>query len=645
MRNGYAHMVHDDLVRRVRAIHAERAARLTSLQTREEALAYQARVRAAIRQAFGPWPERTPLNARITGSLERPTHRIEKVIFESRPGFLITANLYLPLKIKAPAPAVLGVCGHSANGKASALYQGFCQRLARAGFVTLIFDPISQGERDQYFGLPKREMVDACTRAHNMMGKQLELLGDFFGAWRAWDGIRALDYLLSRPEVDPSRVGLTGNSGGGTMTTWLWALDDRFTMAAPDCFVTTFLHNLENELPADSEQYPPGVLGAGLEMADFLIAAAPKPILLLGEHYDYFDRRGHQEAFEDVQRFYRLLGAPEDHMACFRGWQTHGYWPEDQKRMVRFFAHHAGLGVPEEVEETETLPDEALWATPKGEVILEGAKPAFAFIAERAREISRQRKPLSREALAAVLARLLHLPAVPERVYHRNLRPETQAGVTYARYAVETEGEVRAILRKKMDDPARAHSLDVEPEVRLYLPHFSSEEDLAQDPLARRLQGEGTLYALDVRGLGESAPDEEGDFWQPYGMDYMAHGYYLLLGESYLGRRVYDVLCTIALLRREGAREIDLYGRGQGALLALLVGVLDPSLRWVTLKNGPTSLRAWAEAPLVAWPSACFIREALLHFDLEDCLRALEGRVTVLEAWDALMRPCGAKGG
>ncbi|MBC7315255.1 MAG: hypothetical protein H5T70_02390, partial [Chloroflexi bacterium] len=96
MRNGYAHMVHDDLVRRVRAIHVERAARLASLQTREEALAYQARIRAAIRQAFGPWPERTPLNARITGSLERPTHRIEKVLFESRPGFLVAANLYLP---------------------------------------------------------------------------------------------------------------------------------------------------------------------------------------------------------------------------------------------------------------------------------------------------------------------------------------------------------------------------------------------------------------------------------------------------------------------------------------------------------------------------------------------------------------------
>jgi len=639
MRNGYGHMVHDDLLRRLRALHAERAARLQALDTPQAALAYQTEALAGIRRAFGPWPERAPLNARVTGCLERPTHRIEKVLFESRPGVLVTANLYLPLHLDGPAPAVLGACGHSANGKASTLYQGFCQRLARAGFVTLIFDPISQGERDPYAGLPGREMVAACTRAHNMMGKQLELLGDFFGAWRAWDGLRALDYLLSRPEVDATRVGLTGNSGGGTMTTWLWALDERFTMAAPDCFVTTFLHNFENELPADSEQYPPGVLGAGLEMADFLIAAAPKPLLLLGEIYDYFDRRGHQEAFEEVQRFYRLLGAPEDRLGCFRGRHTHGYWPGDQQAMVRFFAHHAGLGAPPDVEETKVLPDEALWATPQGDAVAAGGRREFTLIGERAKEVAARRQPLGAEALQARLAALLHLPDIPERLYHRNLRPTIVGEITYARYAIETEGSVRAILRKRLAEPDKAHSLDVEPATRLYLPHLSAEDDLAEDPLARQLQEEGALYALDVRGLGESAPDEEGGFWQPYGLDYMFHGYHLLLGESYLGRRVYDVLCALALLRQEGARQVALYGRGQGALLALLVGVLDPDLCAVTLKNGPPSLLAWAEAPLVAWPSACFLRGALLAFDLEDCRRALAGRLTVLDPWGPLMQP------
>lgn len=77
------------------------------------------------------------------------------------------------------------------------------------------------------------------------------------GAWRAWDAVRGLDYLLSRPEVDTTRVGLTGNSGGGTMTTFVNALEDRLTMAAPSCYITTWVHNVENELPADSEQMPP----------------------------------------------------------------------------------------------------------------------------------------------------------------------------------------------------------------------------------------------------------------------------------------------------------------------------------------------------------------------------------------------------
>ena len=101
-----------------------------------------------------------------------------------------------------------------------------------------------------------------------MMGKQQELLGEFFGMWRAWDGIRALDYLLRRPEVDKARVGLTGNSGGGTMTSWLWALDERFTMAAPSCFITTFERNLANELSASTPHLLPlsfqMTLGAGV---------------------------------------------------------------------------------------------------------------------------------------------------------------------------------------------------------------------------------------------------------------------------------------------------------------------------------------------------------------------------------------------
>ncbi len=639
MRRGYGHMVIDHYIARLREMRAERAARLRGLCTRAEALAYQARVREAIRAAFAPLPEVTPLHARVTGVIERPAYRIEKVLFESRPGCLVTANLYVPNDLAAPAPGVIAPCGHSADGKASALYQGFCQRLAVNGFVVLIYDPFNQGERDQYVRLPDRSSVASCTHAHNMMGKQLELVGESFCAWRAWDGIRALDYLLSRPEVDARRVGLTGNSGGGTMTTWLWPLDERFTMAAPSCFVTTFLYNLENELPADCEQYPPGVLGAGLEMADFLIARAPDPVLILGQQYDFFDRRGLREACDEVRRFYALLGAPPENVDCFIGHHAHGYWPENQEAMVDFFARHAGTGPVRRLAETEALDERTLYATPTGNVIEAGARPIYTCIAERADELAGQRTKLSPDALKAKLSELLRLPSARGAPHYRVLRPTRVNGATYARYAIETEGDVRAILRKKMAMPERAHTLDVGETAHLYLPHYSSEEDLATDVLALALQEQGELYALDVRGLGESAPDEESSFWHPYSMDYMMHGYALLFGESYLGRRVWDALRVLDLMAAEGARQVHLYGRGQGALMALFAALLHPLVATVTLKNAPRSYCEWTRAALVDWPAANGLRGVLQHFDLDDCVRALGERVKVIEPWGPRMEP------
>ena len=639
MHSGYGHMVLDDYVVRVREMRAERAARLRGVTSRLQALAYQERVRSTIRAAFGPPCPRSPLNTQVNGVIERPGYRIEKVWVESQPGCPVTANLYIPSHLTGPAPAVLGACGHSANGKAYAGYQGFCQRLVKAGFVVLIYDPLNQGERDQYVYVEGREVVAECTRAHNMMGKQLELLGESLSTWFVWDGMRALDYLLSRPEVDPQCVGMTGNSGGGTQTTWLWPLEPRLKMAAPSCFVTTFLHNLENELPADCEQYPPGVLAAGLEMADFLIARAPDPLLMLGQHYDFFDRRGFQEACVEVQRFYELLGAQSANWGCFCGPHPHGFGRENQEAMVAFFARHAALKPNQHVEETEVLDDAALYVTPKGNVVEANSRPIYTWVAERAADLASHRPTLSPDALRARVAELLVLPAQRIVPHYRNLRPTRLGDATYGRCALETERDIRAILYKRMVHPEQAHALDVGQEVHLYLPHHASVEDLSHDPLALALQADHELYALDVRGLGESAPDEEGSFWQSYGLDYMFHGHGILFKESYLGRRTLDVLSTVDLLVTQGASEVHLYGRGQGALLALFAALLHPKVAKVTLKNGPRTYLDWAQTPLVDWPAANFLRGCLRYFDLDDCIRALGNKVTTMEPWDAHMRP------
>lgn len=635
-RNGYGHMVLDDYVARVRAVNADRAKRLSSIQTKKEAFAYRDEVREAIDKAYRPWPSKTPLNARVVSTIERRYYRIEKVLFESRPGCLVTAHLYVPSNLDGPAPGVIGSCGHAADGKNASLYQAFCQRLACNGFVVLIYDPFNQGERDQYYALHSRESVRSSTHAHNMMGKQLELVGEWFGAWRAWDGIRALDYLLTRSEVDPAHIGLTGNSGGGTMTSWIWPVEERFTMAAPSCFVTTFAANLENELPADSEQYPPGVIGAGLDMADFFIARAPAPVILLGQAYCFFDRRGLKQAYSEIRRFYDIIGAPANATDIFIGSEDHGFFRDNQEAMVQFFATQAGIQQVIRLEETEDLSD-VLNVTPKGEVVPEGATPIFDLIAQNADVLASKRKKLGKDELIRCVQSTLNLSDDRDLPHHRWLRSTTEDGVRLARYAIETEGNIRAIMRKRLSNPSYSHTLDVEREVHLYLPHVSAQEDLIEDPFAKGLKEQHPLYALDVRGLGESLADDERDFFHPYGNDYMCNGYGLMLGQSFLGRRVHDVLSTLDLLVYEGAEKIHLYGRGQGAIHALFAGFLHSAVTTVTLKNYPLSYHAWTQTPLVSWPAANIPRGVLTSFDLPDLMHALDKKLELIQPWGADM--------
>jgi len=639
--NGYQHMVLDDYVEQVRKFFNERQERLQAIKTREAAIEYQKKVQTSIDDAFGPRPEKTPLKTQVTSIEYCEGYRIEKLTYESRPGCLVTANLYVPETLNNLAPAIISPCGHSTNGKAEAAYQGYCERLVRNGFIVLIYDPFNQGERDQYHELSSRESIPNCCLAHNMMGKQLELTGEFFGMWRVWDGIRGVDVLCERPEVDTKRLGVTGNSGGGTISSWLWAIDDRLTMGAPSCFITSFLSNLENELPADCEQYPPGVIGAGLDMVDFMIARAPQPVLLLGQHYDFFERRGLKTAFSELKRFYEIMGVKAN-TELFIGPQGHGYSIHNQEAMVEFFCRHTNISPVVTVSETAVLPDEDLYATPQGNTIAAGSTPIFEQNIAKAKQLAKQRLPLSGPELCLKLSELLNVERTESVPHFRIPRPVSVDGRVIARYAVETENGIRAIMRKQLTDDKQdyGNTLDVEKEVTLYIPHTSSEDDMLETDWSKSLPTPDAAYALDVRGLGESMPERHGggDFFQGYGMDYMFHGHGLLIGQSYLGRRVYDVLTTINLLRSEGAESIHIYGRGQGAIIVIFASLLDSGITSVTLKNAPTSYEEWVQS-VVLWPAANCMHGVLQYFDIPDCLKLLGDTVRVISPWGPDMAP------
>lgn len=650
-------MVHEYYVQRLLQIRQERQQALAVVRTRSAAQKFVVDTRRKIRRCFGPFPLRTPLNPRITGSIEHDSYRIDKLIFESRPGYLVTANLFVPY-VPGPRPVVLSLCGHSENGKALEVYQACCHSLAAMGCLVLTIDPVSQGERYQYRHMKLPSVRCTPCEEHNLAGNQQSLIGEFFGTWRAWDAIRGLDYLLARPEADSRRVGVTGNSGGGTMTTWLAALDDRITMLAPSCFVVTFLTNLENELPADSEQYPPFILKAGLDMADFLIAAAPKPVLLMGQRFDFFDIRGLKDAYADVRRIYRLLGEEKDAELSI-GPDCHGYTLANRQAMYRFFGRHAGLTGQRTDRVANVVSATKLYATAGGAVAdVPGNRFIYDFTAEAALRIADRRKKVTGRKLAQTLVKVLALPLRKAVCHHRILRPRfgayCQPYQSVYTYAIPTEPQYPAmqafLYRWDKHEVLKDHTanLPIEPEreILLYVPHISSRQDATaqQVPVDHE-----TLWSVDVRGMGMSQSMTCNDphfFTVDEGGDYMYAAHGQMLGEPYVGRRVHDLLCTLDVLQAAGAARVHLAGRGLGAILAAFAAVLHPVVKQVTLKNAPPSFLALATAKVNLWPLSILPWDVLHNLDLTDCYQALAAKkLRMIEPWNGQMQPQGPEEG
>ncbi len=644
--NRFPRMVQEYYVGRLRAVEDAANLRRAGIKTKGDAEAYVAEVRRKIQGVFGPWPAKTPLNPRVTGTVDRGVYRIEKVIFESRPGFPVTANLYVPLGRPLPLPGVVGTCGHTDNGKAGATYQSFAQGLARQGYVVLLYDPIGQGERLQYATPEHKSRFGAGVREHLQAGNQQFLVGEFIGAWRAWDGIRALDYLLTRPEVDPNHVGVTGNSGGGTDTAWLCGVESRWTMAAPSCFITTFRRNLENELPSDTEQCPPRVLALGLDQADFVAALAPKPVILLDQEKDFFDVRGLEEAWGRLRPLYRLLGR-EDNLQMFLGPDYHGFSRPVREAMYRWFNRATKISTAESEPALLIEKDEVLWCTPRGQLEAEGTRTVFSFTRELSAALGRTRKAPSEPALRQAIVDTLKLPPREGPPEYRILRPDPARRYPKpfaATYAVETEPGVFALVYRLDENPLLSRPPRTQPRALLYVSHHSADAELRDDPwLAELIRNEPTaaIFACDVRGIGESQPGTTGaGFLEPYGSDYFYAIHGLMLDYPYVGQKTHDVLRVLGWLQANGHTSVHLAARGWGTLPATFAAVLTADVAQVTLKNALTRYSDIAETEDYTWPLSSFVPDVLRTFDLPDCYRVLAAKgLRQIDPWSATVRP------
>ena len=219
------------------------------------------------------------------GKIKNDSFTIEKVIYESLPGFYITADVYRPNQ-PGRYPAVLLQSGHTQEGKPE--NQRLAANLAMKGFVVLCFDPVGQGERVQTYS-PELDapLSGWSVPEHIEMGAQAQLIGEGLSRYFIWDAERSIDYLVSRRDVDGSRIGAAGCSGGGALTTFVGGLDPRLKVVIPACYPSSF-RLLFSTFGPDAEMIFPKFLASGLDTADFVELSAPTPWLIQATERDQF---------------------------------------------------------------------------------------------------------------------------------------------------------------------------------------------------------------------------------------------------------------------------------------------------------------------------------------------------------------------
>lgn len=344
-----------------------RKCEIEKLHTKQDWENYQATMRQKMFSSLSKF-EQTPLNAITTGTLERENFIVEKVRFESQPGFYVTAGLFIPKNLKKPAPAVIYCSGHTELGFRSETYQRVIINLVEKGFVVLAFDPLGQGERLQYVNPDTgKSKIGGSTKEHSYAGVQTLLTGVSISDYFIWDGVRAVDYLETREEVDASRIGITGRSGGGTQSALIAAYDERIYAAAPECYITNFKRLLQSIGPQDAEQNPWLAIKKGFDHPDYLHLRAPKPSLIVTTTHDFFSQQGARETFKEVQKSYTAFGKPEN-IQFTEDFGVHESTQGNRESVYDFFQKH--LKLPGDPTDNEIVPftTEELWVTETGQV-------------------------------------------------------------------------------------------------------------------------------------------------------------------------------------------------------------------------------------------------------------------------------------
>jgi cephalosporin-C deacetylase-like acetyl esterase len=622
---------------------ARRAQTVAALKTRAQAEHRKADVRRQILKLVGGLPKADgPVVVRRFATVKEQGFQIENIAYESFPGYWVTANVYVPAGA-GPFPAMIIAPGHGA-GKASQFNWG--ANFAHAGILTLAIDPMGQGERLQHFDSELGSSKVEPSGEHEHANQSALLIGQHIARYWFIDGIRGLDYLGQRKDVKADKIGTFGCSGGGTAAAYLAAMDSRISVAAVSSFITSFKELLPGNGPQDAEQSLPGFLAAGLDFADWVELAAPRPYAIIAFEQDFFPMAGARWTAEEARRFYGLYGA-EEKLQFINGAGGHCNLGPVTPQLLGFLSKHLRgdeAAVPSFAQYSPKDPDELI-VTPSGQLSTSiGGDTVEAITRKEARKSRAATKPLGSPAARS------------------QLQSRVGADIRKVAAAVALPGEAaKAVTTRKQEFAGyrlEAVSLESEPGIRLdgliaipdqagprpavvWMDALANERTASSPDFIRLARSGHIVMAFQPRGvLGEPPPNP----------NHLALGQYMpellraiIVGKTIIGMRVDDTIRAVNWLASRpevNPSSILLYGKGAQGMVALHAAALDTRITEVVVENTLVSYRLALEAGLHKNLSEIEMPGVLNHYDVGDLLAAISPRpVSLVNPVNAMGQP------
>lgn len=582
------------------AILDKRSDKVAAYRTLADWQQRQQWLKKTLQETVGPFPEKTPLNATITKTIDKDGYRLENIIYESQPGYYVTSALFIPDKVKkgGKAPAIIYCSGHSETGYRAPIYQQTILNLVKKGFVVFAFDPMGQGERLQYYNTSTgKSRFRWPSYEHSYPGAQLFITGNTLARNFIWDGIRAVDYLLTRREVDGSRIGITGRSGGGTQSAYIAAFDDRIKAETPGNYFTNFTRLYQAMGPQDAEQNFFYGIEKGLDMADLLLVRAPKPALMVTTTRDMFPIQGALETKKEVDQIYKAYGQPGNFNMVTDD-APHASTQKNREAVYAFFQKFLdNPGNPAE-EEVKQLTKEELQATSTGQVAT-SLKGETAFSLNR-KDAEKRMQALSaaRKNSSGYLSNIVRSAKELSGYQEPKEQPEPwfagqiqRNGYVIDKYLLKGEGDyMMPYIVLKPETPTN--------KAILYLNPDGKAADVKEGGDMEWLVKSGMMVvAPDLVGMGELGPGEfKGDSY----VDSVSYNIWfagILVNRSIVGIQAGDVVRLVNQLKKEGVKEIYGLAKKQLAPVLLHAAAFDKDISKVALIEPYSSYRTIVMTP------------------------------------------------